>query len=137
MHYRKRRGSVSARSVRQLREPLKYGGWLLACADARRAGRSEPTYAEWLASEARRPWHDRFSRHWRILAESWYRLAVLSYTSGRALNAARYAAGAVALRPRRYGPMVARKLDWHGLRDRIQVAVERARRLVPFSLPRH
>lgn len=136
MQYRKRRGSVSMRSFKQLREPLDYSGWLLVCADARRAGCPEPAYPVWLANEARRPWYARFSRTWRITAESWYRIAVINYTSGRALNAARYAVGAVALRPRRYGPMVVRKLDRRGVRKRAHLAVTRIRRRMPFSMPR-
>jgi hypothetical protein len=133
MYYRKRRGSVSARSLKKLREPLVYGHWVDACRAARCAGLPEPTFAEWRAAAVRQPLSSRLNLRRHLRAEYWYRVAVLNYSSGRALNAARYATGAMALRPWHFSRLVARKLDRRGVQERARIAVARASRLALFG----
>jgi hypothetical protein len=61
------------------------------------------------------PLRKRLQRAHVATAETWYRLAVVHYTTGRPFQAVRYAGGAVLLRPAYYTRMLMRKAHMRGM----------------------
>jgi glycosyltransferase involved in cell wall biosynthesis len=110
MRLRKRRGSVSARSLRRVREPVEHGRWITASMEARRAGRPEPTLEQFRQQDRQLPLLQRLNR-WRwVTAETSYRVAVLYYSAGAKVRAVPRAAWALILSPRFYASLMVGKL---------------------------
>ena len=111
MRLRKRRGSVSARSLRRVREPVEHARWITASMEARRASLPEPTLEQFRRREQQLPLLRRANR-WRwVTAETSYRVAVLYYSSGARLRAIPRAAWALLLSPRYYVRLMVGKLS--------------------------
>lgn len=99
MLLRKHLGSVSARSIARIREPIEHGHWIYACMQARRAGQPEPSLDEFRAAQTAAPFFRRLDYRRQSLAEYWYRVGVLHWGVGSKLKAVRYSVGALLLRP--------------------------------------
>ncbi len=56
--------------------------WVMACAEARRKGREEPSLEEFLHAERRRPWPVRFCALRQEAGERYYQKAALHYAGG-------------------------------------------------------
>jgi glycosyltransferase involved in cell wall biosynthesis len=80
LKYRIHDTSVMASRTRQSWE---VGDWAIACMRARRAGRPEPTRAEFQAQLRAQPWWRRLQRERHMLARVHYRMAGIDLADGR------------------------------------------------------
>ena len=78
--------------------------WVMACAAARRKGREEPSLAEFLQSEKRRPWPSRFHAGRLELGERLYQRAALHFACGNYAALAACLGLAACLNPRHVIP---------------------------------
>ena len=78
--------------------------WVMACAEARGKGREEPSLAEFLQSEKRRPWPSRFHAGRLELGERLYQRAALHFACGNYAALAACLGLAACLNPRHVIP---------------------------------
>ena len=95
MEYRVHPGAISA-SFKPAR--LKYE-WARVCAIARRAGRAEPSWEQFLAEWNGKPFIQRLNRSRKILAKAKYRQAALDFVCGNRFKAGFEFLSAVCLQP--------------------------------------
>jgi glycosyltransferase involved in cell wall biosynthesis len=87
MKYRIHRSSVMASRTRQ---SWQKGEWAIACMAGRRAGRPEPSWAEYQAGLRVQPWWRRLQRERRLLARVNYRVAGFEVADRRWMPALRH-----------------------------------------------
>jgi glycosyltransferase involved in cell wall biosynthesis len=73
--------------------------WARACASARRGGKSEPSWEEFLQEWNKTPWLHRVNRSRKARAKYFYRQGGLDYACGKPIKAAVELAGAILLQP--------------------------------------
>jgi glycosyltransferase involved in cell wall biosynthesis len=96
MRYRIHSTSVMASRTRQSWEK---GEWTIACMQARRAGRAEPTRDEYLAELRAQPWWRRLQQERLMQARVYYRVAGFDIANRRWLRGARHLLIAGAAQP--------------------------------------
>jgi len=88
-----------AASVRGAREVTRKVAWITACIAARRSGKPEPSWEQFVASRRARPLGRRIDEERRALAEVLYKTSVLYYAQRRPMRLVPTLAAAAVLWP--------------------------------------
>jgi glycosyltransferase involved in cell wall biosynthesis len=113
MKYRIHGSSVTASRTRQ---SWQKSAWAIACMEARRAGRREPSWEEHLASLRAQPWWRRVQRERQLLARVNYRVAGCDIANRRWAAAIGHLLIAGSSSPRYVAARLADQLHLPGLR---------------------
>lgn len=96
LKYRIHGSSISVRGIAEAR--LKVS-WVKECMLARRSGRSEPTWDEFLRNRRSKPLWYRVNQNRKDLAKVLYKSAIMAYASKNPFRTVLYAAGSFMLQP--------------------------------------